>query len=314
MSEKIKKRKKRKKKPLAFKIIMSLLVILLVLITIGLSSVYSMLGKIDTVKIHSENLGINHDEISTYQNIENIKNIALFGIDSTNDSTGRSDAILILTIDNNNNKLKLTSIMRDSYVNIPNHGMDKLNHAYAFGGPELAIQTLNNNFGLNIEDFVSVNFSSLPQIINLLGGVQINITEEEVNHIPTINAPGLYNLTGEEALYYSMIRYASGGDYVRTDRQRTVLNCLFSKLSQVPISSYPQILSEVLPYLKTSMSSTEILSLSSKATSVISNGLIQSRFPKDDYSEGSMIDGIYYLTFNIEDTKKQIMDYIYNDK
>ena len=314
MGEKKKKRKKRKKKPLAFKIIMSLLVILLVLITIGLSSVYSMLGKIDTVKIHSENLGINHDEISTYQNIENIKNIALFGIDSTNDSTGRSDAILILTIDNNNNKLKLTSIMRDSYVNIPNHGMDKLNHAYAFGGPELAIQTLNNNFGLNIEDFVSVNFSSLPQIINLLGGVQINITEEEVNHIPTINAPGLYNLTGEEALYYSMIRYASGGDYVRTDRQRTVLNCLFSKLSQVPISSYPQILSEVLPYLKTSMSSTEILSLSSKATSVISNGLIQSRFPKDDYSEGSMIDGIYYLTFNIQDTKKQIMDYIYNDK
>ena len=314
MGEKKKKRKKRKKKPLAFKIIMSLLVILLVLITIGLSSVYSMLGKIDTVKIHSENLGINHDEISTYQNIENIKNIALFGIDSTNDSTGRSDAILILTIDNNNNKLKLTSIMRDSYVNIPNHGMDKLNHAYAFGGAELAIQTLNNNFGLNIEDFVSVNFSSLPQIINLLGGVQINITEEEVNHIPTINAPGLYNLTGEEALYYSMIRYASGGDYVRTDRQRTVLNCLFSKLSQVPISSYPQILSEVLPYLKTSMSSTEILSLSSKATSVISNGLIQSRFPKDDYSEGSMIDGIYYLTFNIQDTKKQIMDYIYNDK
>lgn len=314
MSEKNKKRKKRKKKPLAFKIIMSLLVILLVLITIGLSSIYSMLGKIDTVKIHSENLGINHDEISTYQNIENIKNIALFGIDSNDDSTGRSDAVLILTIDNNNNKLKLTSIMRDSYVNIPNHGMDKLNHAYAFGGPELAIQTLNNNFGLNIEDFVSVNFSSLPQIINLLGGVQINITEEEVNHIPTINAPGLYNLTGEEALYYSMIRYASGGDYVRTDRQRTVLNCLFSKLSQVPISSYPQILSEILPYIKTSMSSTEILSLSSKATSVISNGLIQSRFPKDDSSESSMIDGIYYLTFNIEDTKKQIMDYIYNDK
>ena len=314
MSEKKKKRKKRKKKSLAFKVIMSLFVILLVLMTVGFSSIYNMLGKIDNVKIDSENLGINYEEISTYDNTENIKNIALFGVDSNDDSTGRSDAILILTIDNNHNKLKLTSIMRDSYVNIPNHGMDKLNHAYAFGGPELAIQTLNSNFGLNIEDFVSVNFSSLPQIINLLGGVQINITEEEVNHIPTINAPGLYNLTGEEALAYSRIRYASGGDYVRTDRQRTVLNCLFSKLSQLPISSYPQILSEVLPYLKTNMSSTEILSLSSKITSVISNGLIQSRFPKDDSSEGSMIDGIYYLTFNIEDTKKQIMDYIYNDK
>ena len=132
---------------------MSLFVILLVLMTVGFSSIYNMLGKIDNVKIDSENLGINYEEISTYDNTENIKNIALFGVDSNDDSTGRSDAILILTIDNNHNKLKLTSIMRDSYVNIPNHWMDKLNHAYAFGGPELAIQTLNNNFGLNIEDF-----------------------------------------------------------------------------------------------------------------------------------------------------------------
>ena len=129
MSEKKKKRKKRKKKSLAFKVIMSLFVILLVLMTVGFSSIYNMLGKIDNVKIDSENLGINYEEISTYDNTENIKNIALFGVDSNDDSTGRSDAILILTIDNNHNKLKLTSIMRDSYVNIPNHGMDMLSVA-----------------------------------------------------------------------------------------------------------------------------------------------------------------------------------------
>lgn len=313
MSEKKKKRKKRKKKSLAFKVIMSLFVILLVLMTVGFSSIYNMLGKIDNVKIDSENLGINYEEISTYDNTENIKNIALFGVDSNDDSTGRSDAILILTIDNNHNKLKLTSIMRDSYVNIPNHGMDKLNHAYAFGGPELAIQTLNNNFGLNIEDFVSVNFSSLPQIINLLGGVQINITEEEVNHIPTINAPGLYNLTGEEALAYSRIRYASGGDYVRTDRQRTVLSKVFEKVLSINFTQYPSLLSEILPMVQTNLDYSEILNLGNEVLKMGVTTLEQERFPRDGYCEGKMIDKIYYLTFDKENTVQQLHDYIFED-
>ena len=84
--------------------------------------------------------------------------------------------------------------------------MDKINHAYAFGGPELAIQTINTNFGLNIEDFVSVNFSSLPKIIDLLGGVDINITAEEVPHIQGIDIKGPHTLTGEQALSYSRIQ------------------------------------------------------------------------------------------------------------
>ena len=93
---------------------------------------------------------------------------------------------------------------------------DKINHAYAFGGPQLAIKTLNENFNLNIEDFVAVNFDSLPEIIDMIGGVTVDITSEEVSHIPGISSAGTYNLNGAQALSYSRIRYATGGDYVRT--------------------------------------------------------------------------------------------------
>lgn len=109
--------------------------------------------------------------------------------------------------------MKLTSIMRDSYVDIPGHGDDKITHAYAFGGPELAMKTLNENFNVNVEDFMAVNFTSLPEIIDKLGGVKINIIPEEIHHIPGITSPGEQVLNGEQALAYSRIRYATGGDY-----------------------------------------------------------------------------------------------------
>ncbi|MDZ7548740.1 LCP family protein, partial [Clostridium perfringens] len=136
---------------------------------------------------------------------------------------GRSDSIMILTLDSVHNKLKLTSIMRDSYVNIPGRGLDKINHAYAFGGPELAVRTLNENFDLNIKEFMAVDFTSLPTIIDKLGGVTINIIPEEISHIPGITSAGNQVLNGKQALAYSRIRYASGGDYKRTERQRTVV-------------------------------------------------------------------------------------------
>ena len=232
-------KKTKKKKSIFFKIGISLLSILIILIVIGIGTFYSFFNKVDKVKIDTTKLNINEKDLDKYQEIKNIKNIAFFGIDAEDGQAGRSDAIIILTIDSTHKKLKLTSIMRDSYVNIEGHGMDKINHAYAFGGPELAIQTINTNFGLNIEDFVSVNFSSLPKIIDLLGGVDINITAEEVPHIQGIDIEGPHTLTGEQALSYSRIRYATGGDFVRTDRQRTVLNSLLSKFSQMPVTSYP---------------------------------------------------------------------------
>ena len=304
--------KKRKKISL---IILGITLIIL-LITVGGVYWYGnhLFNKIEKVKIDTNDVGITEeiqDKLSEYSN--SVINIALFGIDAEEGSAGRSDSIIIATIDTTHKKLKLTSIMRDSYVNIGDRGLDKINHAYAFGGAQLAIKTLNENFDLNIEDFIAVNFTTMPKIIDKLGGVTIDITSEEVSHISGISSAGTYTLTGEQALAYSRIRYASGGDYVRTDRQRTVLNKVFEKILDANVTQYPGLLSEILPMVKTSLDYSEILDIGSEILKMGVTGLEQERFPRDGYCEGKMINGVYYLTFDKENTVKQLHDYIFED-
>lgn len=273
-----------------------------------------LFNKIEKVEIDTNDVGITEEveeKLSEYSN--SVINIALFGIDAQDGEAGRSDSIIIATIDTTHKKLKLTSIMRDSYVTIADRGEDKINHAYAFGGAQLAIKTLNENFDLNIEDFVAVNFTTMPKIIDKLGGVTIDITSEEVSHIPGIDSAGTYTLTGEQALAYSRIRYASGGDYVRTDRQRTVLNKVFEKILATNVTQYPSLLSEILPMVKTSLDYSEILDLGNEVLKMGVTNLEQERFPRDEYCEGKMISGIYYLTFDKEQTVQQLHDYIFDD-
>lgn len=307
-------KKEKKKKRVWLRVLVTLLIIVGIIGTGGYLYVHNKLSKMDKIEVDKTDLGINKDITSTYNQSDKIKNIALFGVDAPDGESGRSDSIMIATIDPVHQKLKLTSIMRDSYVNIPGRGLDKINHAYAFGGPQLAMKTINENFGLNISDFMTVNFSSLPIIIDALGGVDIAITDEEVSHIPGISYAGTYTLTGEQALAYSRIRYAEGGDYKRTERQRTVLEGLFQKALSLPATSYLSTLDTVLPYIQTNMSSNTILSLGTKALTSFNGQLEQQRFPLDGYCEGAMIDGVYYLTFDAETTKQQFMDYIFEDK
>ena len=304
--------KKRKKISL---IILGITLIIL-LITVGGVYWYGnhLFNKIERVEVDTNDVGITEevqDKLSEYSN--SVINIALFGIDAEEGSAGRSDSIIIATIDTIHKKLKLTSIMRDAYVNIGDRGLDKINHAYAFGGAQLAIKTLNENFNLNIEDFIAVNFTTMPKIIDKLGGVTIDITSEEVSHISGISSAGTYTLTGEQALAYSRIRYASGGDYVRTDRQRTVLNKVFEKILDANVTQYPGLLSEILPMVKTSLDYSEILDIGSEILKMGVTGLEQERFPRDGYCEGKMINGVYYLTFDKENTVKQLHDYIFED-
>ena len=321
------RKKKKKKKSLGFKIFIGFLCVILAIAVVGGGYVIGLLNKMDNIELNKDNLGIVEDEFKEYENVNKIKNIARFGIDATDGETGRSDSIMIATLDPVHNKLKITSVMRDSYVSIDGYGQDKINHAYAYGGPELAIKTLNENFGLNIEDFISVNFSSLPTIINILGGIDIEITQEELEYInsyiddinvkdrtnsPHISYAGVQHLDGTQALAYSRIRYTSGGDYERTQRHRTVLNALFNKLTSTSVASYNSLLNEVLPYVQTNLSAADILSLGTKVLG-IGNNLEQDRFPRDGYGEGTMIDGIYYLTFDKEATVQQMRDYIFND-
>lgn len=321
------KKKKKKKKSLGRKILITFLFIILGIVIIGSGYLLGTLSKMKNTKLNTDDLGFKEEDFDGYANSKKITNIALFGIDALEGEAGRSDSIMVATIDPVHKKLKITSIMRDSYVNIAGYGNDKINHAYAFGGPELAIKTINENFGLNIKDYATVDFSSLPLIINLLGGVDIEITDDELQYInsyintlnsqegtssPNIYSSGVQHLDGIQALAYSRIRYTSGGDFERTQRHRTVLNALFGELVSTPITSYPNILNQLLPYIETSLSTTDILSLGTTVVG-IGNNLEQDRFPRDGYSQGISIDNIYYLDFDKETTIKQMRDYIFND-
>ena len=286
------------------------------LISIGGVYIYGrhIYNKVEKVEVDKEEVGITEEveeKLSPYNN--SVINIALFGVDSYDGSTGRSDSIIIATIDTIHKKLKLTSIMRDSYVNISGIGNDKINHAYAFGGPQLAIKTLNENFDLNIQDFVAVNFDSLPKIIDMLGGVTVYVTEEEVSHISGINSAGTYNLTGAQALAYSRIRYATGGDYVRTERQRTILTKMYEKILSINPTQYTSLLNEGLSMLQTSLDYSKILELGTEVLKMGVTTLEQERFPLDGYCQGEIINGVYYLIFNKSLTVEQLYNYIFED-
>lgn len=325
----MKKNKSKSKKILLW--IISIILVGVLGVAIG-AFVYtkSLLNKMEKVEINKEEVGITEEvqeKLSIYEN--KVINIALFGVDAGEDGVGRSDSIMIATIDTHNKKLKLTSIMRDSYVNIDGHGIDKLNHAYAFGKAPLAIKTLNENFDLNIEDFVAVNFSSLPKIIDKIGGIELDIDSEELKYIngyindinsinktnsPAISSTGLQHVDGTQAMGYCRIRYTSGGDYKRTERHREVLTKIFEKILTMSPTAYPSLLSELLPMVSTSLDTAEIMDLGNKILSIGNVGLEQERFPRDGYCEGKMINGVYYLIFDKEATINQLHDYLFEDK
>lgn len=248
-----------------------------------------------------------------YEDVKGITNIALFGVDAPVGQRGRSDSIMIVTIDKNSKKIKISSIMRDSYVNIPDRGMDKINHAYAFGGPELALRTLNSNFHLDVRNYATVNFTTLPKVIDVLGGISITVTGEEASKISGISSAGTYNLTGAQALDYTRIRKIDS-DFARAGRQRTVIEAIIKKMLKSSVTSYPGILSKVLPLVTTNLNSNDILGL---AASVVTNGIKtidQNRFPQEEVSSGQTIRGIYYYVFNREQTIHNMGKYIYLDE
>lgn len=257
-----------------------------------------------------------------------IKNLAIFGIDGTDGELCRSDCIMILTIDNIHDKIKLSSIIRDSYVNIPTkQKKDKINHAYAFGGPSLAVETLNKNFDIDISKFVSVNFSSFPKIIDSVGGISLYLTDDETKYInqyinqinslngtssPNIKNSGSQPIDGTQALAYSRIRYTEGGDFERSHRQRIVIEHIFEKLKTLSLKDYPNILNELLPLINTNLSNKEILSICMDINALKSNGITQARFPENEDAEGKLINEVYYYVFDENATKNKIHKFIYN--
>jgi LCP family protein required for cell wall assembly len=296
-----------------------------------MSKINSVVNEMDKVEISEtkEDLQISkevEEKVEEYP----VTNFAFFGIDtrSKNGLDGRSDCIMVVSIDKNNNKIKLSSIMRDTYVDIPSHGMDKITHAYAFGGPQLAISTINKNFQLDINNFATVNFFDLEKIIDTLGGVSITIDKSELKYIngyideianisgensKHISAPGTYDLTGQQAVAYSRIRYTAGGDFKRTERQREVLSALLLKISKMDKAKFISMVPKISKYVTTNMDINDILSTGVDALQSDISNIDTERFPTNENAIDKTIDGVYYLTTDLELTSKQMFDYIYED-
>lgn len=226
-----------------------------------------------------------------------VKNIALFGVDARGqENEGRSDVMMVLTADSRNHKLKLASLMRDSEVYIEGYGYDKLTHAYAYGGPSLAVRTINENFGLDIEDYVTVNFYEMAQIVEAFGGVELELSGEEVlevnrnlwnlsreaeeegedsgirhddyftatdgthNMVDGEYIGGKVRLNGNQAVAFARIREL-GGDGTRTSRQHQVLFGLLAGVKSQSVLRWPGIVHGVLPHCETSLGFTDMAAL-----------------------------------------------------
>ncbi|TKC57585.1 LytR family transcriptional regulator [Pedobacter hiemivivus] len=256
-------------------------------------------------------------------------NIALFAVDRRkDDDRANSDVIMVISIDQQTGKIKMSSIMRDTYVNIEGHGMDKINAAYAFGGPQLAIKTINQNFDLDIKDYMNVDFYSAAKIVDALGGVNVNVKDPELPYlnnylnevaiydkIPAVhvNNAGLQKLTGRQAVAYTRIRGVGNGDYERTERQRTVLVALFSKLKSSGQEVFPVFASQILPNLETSMANMTLMRFAGSVLNSENKVIDQARFPLDGQSVGKRINNIWYLTVDLKTTTNSIHNFIYKN-
>lgn len=254
------------------KIFGTIVLILVILIVAMIGGTYwfiqDKLNKIQRIDLREEELGVS---AQAEANLTNYRNIAIFGIDSREDSYekgNRSDCIIIASLNNQTKEVKLVSVYRDTYVKIEGYGLDKITHAYSYGSAPLAISTLNTNLDFNIKEFITVNFDAVKDIIDSMDGITMPITAEEVSHIPGIAEAGTHHLTGEQALAYARIRYATGGDYKRTERMRDVLTAIVDKVKGFDIGRLNQLVDTILPRVYTNITASDVFSMLSSVPNI----------------------------------------------
>lgn len=282
----MRKKKKMNKGLKIFLIILLVLVIIIVGLGVaGYTFVNGKIGKMQKENIDTTAVGINEE---TKQELKGYRNIALLGIDSRADDYGlgnRSDCMMIASINQETNEIKLISVYRDTYVYVMENGtkrLDKITHAYSYGGAQNTLKSLNEAMDLNITEFVTVNFDAVIAAVDSLGGVYIDIDESEIKYVNDyidatsessgvksshITHSGRQKLDGVQAVSYTRVRYTAGGDYKRTERMRTVVEAMLSKAKTLNVGQLNSFADTILPKIRTNISTSEIWGLIPKLAS-----------------------------------------------
>ena len=281
--------RKKKKMYKGLKIFLIILLVLVIFIlglgVAGYTFVNGKIGKMQKENIDTTAVGINEE---TKQELKGYRNIALLGIDSRADDYGlgnRSDCMMIASINQETNEIKLISVYRDTYVYVMENGtkrLDKITHAYSYGGAQNTLKSLNEAMDLNITEFVTVNFDAVIAAVDSLGGVYIDIDESEIKYVNDyidatsessgvksshITHSGRQKLDGVQAVSYTRVRYTTGGDYKRTERMRTVVEAMLSKAKTLNVGQLNSFADTILPKIRTNISTSEIWGLIPKLAS-----------------------------------------------
>lgn len=262
-----------------------------------------------------------------------VRSVLLIGTDARDpaEERGRSDSMILLSVNSSTGRIYLTSFMRDCYVEIPGYGWDKLNAAYSLGGPELLMDTLEYNFDVSIDDYMAVTFSGFAGVIDAFGGVEITLSDAEaqaVNEIlisevnelmgddresDLLTQGGTLLLSGKQALSYARIRYVGNADFERTSRQREVMEQLLGRAASRSVGAVPGLISAALPQLSTNMSTSDMYLLSLRVPIFAGYEVVQQRIPAEDTWWDDMAGDQAVLQVDFDANKTILQDTVYNN-
>ncbi len=277
---------------------------------------YSALGGLSYDDSIGENIYLKD---STLLSSEDVRNILFIGSDARDGLDGqRSDSMILFSIDKKNKAIKLTSFLRDSYVYIPSKGYNsKLNAAFNYGGAQLLMDTIEWNFGVNIDDYVMVDYEAFIELVNLLGGITIHdVTEKEAKYMrDEVNRPKFKegtnkNVDGRTAMWYARIRYLDN-DFARTQRQRKVLTAIISKATKTNPFKLVDVVKQVLPNISTSINRNDLLSLGIGAFAYMRYDILQQQIPAEKTWWDERVYGQDVIKLNFESNKEILKEFIY---
>lgn len=322
-----KKHKKKRKNTFFGRFITTLIVVFLLLFGMYSCTSIVLINKMDHVDTAYRNR--RSDALSKSY----VTNILIIGTDGRTESErGRSDTVMLASVNSRTNTISLISFMRDCYVEIPNYGWDRLNASYSYGGAELLMDTIEHNFGIAIDDYVSINFISFVNIVDSVGGIDVNISEAEANEINVILQAevnglmgdkatddmiiggGEHHLNGKQALAYARIRYIGNADFERTQRQREVVELVMNKMKTLNPSYFTKLSTSVLPGVTTNMSTAEMYVLSLQAPLKLGYDRQQLQVPAEGTYYGDTINGSSVLVVDFDSNYNIIYETAFDDE